>query len=264
LARVAWARGDVEEALDHVERSIGRAGQSGLVRENRHSKAQQARFWLASQQLALARLWASSCDLDPYLPPTYERQFEHLTWVRLLIRDDRAEAALRILDAIQERAVALSRSGELVEILVLRALACKEAGNHGGAIEAMERALELGAAGGYVRVFVDEGGTLAQLLRHATTRGSHREYALRLLAASDGGAGAVAAPPLPVGTASELSDRELEVLRLVAIGLPNRDIGQRLFISDKTVKKHLSNILGKLAATNRTQAVDQARRLGLF
>jgi DNA-binding NarL/FixJ family response regulator len=60
-----------------------------------------------------------------------------------------------------------------------------------------------------------------------------------------------------------LSEREVEVLRLVAAGLANRAIGQRLFITEKTVKKHLSNILGKLGATNRTQAVDQARRLGL-
>jgi DNA-binding NarL/FixJ family response regulator len=62
----------------------------------------------------------------------------------------------------------------------------------------------------------------------------------------------------------DLSERELEVLRLVAAGLANRDVGRRLFISEKTVKKHLSNILGKLGATNRTQAVDHARRLGLL
>jgi LuxR family maltose regulon positive regulatory protein len=105
---------------------------------------------------------------------------------------------------------------------------------------------------------------IAPLLRHAATRGAHREYARRLLAAIDG----TAAPAVPTthrpGMVESLSDRELEVLRLVAVGLPNRDIGQRLFISEKTVKTHLSNILGKLETTNRTQAVDQARRLGLL
>jgi LuxR family maltose regulon positive regulatory protein len=237
------------------------ASQMGALQAVWDGRALQARFWLALGQVALARRWAESCELDPYLPPTYERQFEHLTIVRLLIADDQPELALKILDPIGEQAQANHRAGDLVEIWTLRALAHKQRGDNANAIEALDRALTLGFPGGYVRVFADEGEAIAPLLRHASTRGVHREYAQRLLAVIEGGEAA----PLPSQAISidALSDREVEVLRLVSAGLPNRVIGQRLFITEKTVKKHLSNILGKLQATNRTQAVDHARRAGL-
>jgi LuxR family maltose regulon positive regulatory protein len=128
-------------------------------------------------------------------------------------------------------------------------------------MEAVDRALALGEPGGYVRTFADEGAALTPLLRHAATRGAYRSYAGRLLAATEGAP--VAPLPARVDAPDALSEREVEVLRLVAAGLPNRDIGRRLYITEKTVKKHLSNILGKLQTTNRTQAVDQARKLGL-
>ena len=87
LARIAWARGEFEEALDEIDQAIDFAGQLGTISEVRSARAQQARFWLESHQLGLARRWADSCELDPYLPPEYERQEEHLTYVRLLIRE---------------------------------------------------------------------------------------------------------------------------------------------------------------------------------
>jgi LuxR family maltose regulon positive regulatory protein len=146
--------------------------------------------------------------------------------------------------------------------LILTALAQKARGSAADAIKSLHGALELGEPGGYLRAFLDEGAELAPLLRHAAARGGQRDYAQRVLAELDG---APAAEPLPRGGASEaLSEREVEVLRLVAAGLANREIGERLFISEKTVKTHLSNILGKLGAANRTQAVEQAHRLGLL
>jgi len=120
--------------------------------------------------------------------------------------------------------------------------------------------MAIGEPGGFVRAFADEGAEVVPLLRHATTRGAFRDYAQRLLAAIEGAP--AAALPTQGDTIEALSEREVEVLRLVSAGLPNRDIGHHLFITEKTVKKHLSNILGKLQSTNRTQAVDQARRMG--
>jgi LuxR family maltose regulon positive regulatory protein len=262
LARVAWAWGEFEAAIDEIERAIDYANQIGWLSEVRYNRAQQARFWLASNQVALARRWAESAELDPYLPPEFERQFELLTFVRLLIAEDRPSIALQLLNGIGEQAVAMGRSGDMVEIMMLRALAHKRHGDSAGALEALDQALALGEPGGYIRVFASEGEFIAPLLRYAQTRGTRREYAQRLLATIEG----ASAPPLPVQTDSTdaLSDREIEVLRLVEAGLSNRDIGHRLFISEKTVKKHLSNILGKLQSANRTQAVDQARRLGLL
>jgi len=125
---------------------------------------------------------------------------------------------------------------------------------------ALHKSLAIGETGGFVRVFADEGGSVLPLLRHATTRGPFRDYSQRLLTVIEG----TAAMPVPVQSdmIEPLSEREVEVLRLVASGLPNRDIGHHLFITEKTVKKHLSNILGKMQSANRTQAVDQARRMG--
>jgi LuxR family maltose regulon positive regulatory protein len=262
LARLAWAWGDTEVAFDEVERSITYAGQVGHPQWVRNARAHQARYWLAAGQIALARRWAESCELDPYLPPEYERQIEHVTFVRLLIAETQSGLAIKMLDAIGEHAEAQGRAGDLIEIWLLQALAHKRDGDHTAALAALDRALTLGQPAGYIRIFADEGEAVAPLLRHAATRGVHRDYAQRLLATIEGGA----TVPMPAQAESPdaLSEREIEVLRLVSAGLPNRDIGQRLFITEKTVKKHLSNIIGKLQATNRTQAVDQARRLGLI
>ncbi len=262
LARISWARGDIEEAFDEIDRAIGFARQLGTLNEIRSARAQQARFWLASHQVGLARRWADSCELDPYLPPEYERQEELLTYVRLLIQEGRPDFALEILKGIREQAEASGRYGELVEILLLSALAHKANENIVETFNSLRGALSLGEPRGYLRVFVDEGDDLAPLLRHAAARGDRREYARRILAEIEGAP--IAEQLGKQVTTGTLSEREIEVLRMVAAGMSNRDIGQRLFISEKTVKTHLSNILGKLEAANRAQAVDQARRLGLI
>jgi LuxR family maltose regulon positive regulatory protein len=263
LARIAWARGEIEEAFDEIERAADYGNQSNNnLQDVRNARAWQARIWLASRQLALARLWADSCELDPYLPPQYERQVEHLTYARLLIQEGQPDLAIRILEKMHQRAEEAGRSGDLVEISILTALAHKTRGNPADALESLHHALVLGEPNGYFRVFVEEGEELAPLLRNAAARGSHRDYARRLL--SDVDETVVAPPPGRSGASEALSEREVEVLRLVAAGLPNRDIGERLFISEKTVKKHLTGILNKLTAANRTQAVDLARRRGLI
>ena len=262
LARVAWARGELEVAFDEVERAIDFAGQTSLLNQVRYARAHQARFWLAAGQFALARRWAESCDLDPYLPPEFIRIYEHMTFVRLLIAEDESRSALAMLEGIGSDARAMGRDGNLLEVLMLQSLAFKRLGDHGDALDCLESALSIGVTGNYVRTFVNEGEPIAPLLRHAATRGAYREYAQSILTAIDGSEPLLS--QVNVGMVDALSEREVEVLRLVSAGLPNRDIGQTLFISEKTVKKHLSNILGKLEATNRTQAVDQARRMGLL
>jgi LuxR family maltose regulon positive regulatory protein len=262
LARIAWARGLVEEAFDEIERASGFAIQFGVHQELRNVRAQQARFWLAAHQVALARRWANSCELDPYLPPEYERRVEHLTYARLLLHEGRPDLALRMLQRIDQQAEAAGRHGERVEVQVLTALAHMADDNSADANKSLCCALELGCTGAYLRSFLDEGEDLAPLLRHAAFRGAHRDYAQRLLAEIDGTA--VTDRLSRSSTPDALSEREVEVLQLVAAGMANRDIGHRLFISEKTVKTHLSNILGKLGAANRTQAVERARRVGLL
>ena len=262
LARVAWAQGKPEEAFDEGERAVGFASEFGTLQIIRNANAQQARFWLKSHQLALVRRWAESSELDPYLPPEYERQFEHLTYVRLLIHEGRSDLARVMLKRIDEGAIADGRLGDRVEIVLLTARAHTALDTTAEAFRALHEALELGNAGGYLRTFVNEGAPLATLLRHASARVGHRDYVKTILAEI---AGAATGPSIgPADMPEALSGRELEVLRLVAVGLSNLDIGQRLFISERTVKTHMSNIMRKLGASSRTQAVDQARHLGLL
>ena len=262
LARAHWAWGNFELAFDEVDRSIEYASQMGFLQAARNARAQHVRYWMLQGRVTLARRWSDSIDFDPYLPSAYSRQFEQLTFARFLIANEQATPALTILDASDDLAKSQSRTADQIEIEVLRALAYKCQGDNPNAVSALHRALALGEPGGFVRTFADEGAAIIPLLRHAAVHGDYRDYAQRLLSAIEGDS--ATSIPAQKEMIEELSDREIQVLRLVAAGLSNRDIGHQLFIAERTAKKHLTNILGKLQATNRTQAVDNARRMGLF
>jgi LuxR family maltose regulon positive regulatory protein len=128
------------------------------------------------------------------------------------------------------------------------------------------RALSLGEPEGYVRTFVDEDAPMAALLRQAVSRGIARHYAGELLAAFEPGIGDIPLPPQPSAPllAEPLSEREIEVLQLIAAGLSNREIAQKLFIAVGTVKTHINNLYGKLEVHSRTQAIARARELRLL
>jgi LuxR family maltose regulon positive regulatory protein len=152
--------------------------------------------------------------------------------------------------------------GSVIEILVLQALAFHILGDLDQALSALHRALSLAEPEGYVRTFIDEGQVMAGLLRQAMTQGIAPGYVGKLLAAS----GDSPLPPAPAAQplAEPLSDRELEVLRLVAAGLSNREIAAELVIAVSTVKSHINHIYGKLDVKSRTQAVARGRLLGLL
>jgi len=141
-----------------------------------------------------------------------------------------------------------------------------------GALDALERALKLGEPEGYARVFIDGGVPMARLLHEAARRGIVTEYTANLLAAFELESGAVVAPatgrkpaiPKPSVLVEPLTDRELEVLHLLAEGLSNREIAQKLFLSPNTVRTHTYNIYGKLGVHSRMQAVARTRELGLL
>ena len=262
LARAHWAWGNFESASDEVERAIEYASEMGLLQAARNARAQQVRYWMLQGRVTLARRWSDSIDFDPYLPSSYDRQFEQLTFARFLVADEQPAQALIILDAIDALATSQGRAADRIEIAVLRVLAFKCQDDYANAVTALNHALALGEPGGFVRMFADEGALINPVLRHASVHGDYRDYAKRLLTAIEGTSAASLSDQKE--TIEALSEREIQVLRLVAAGLSNRDIGRQLFIAERTAKKHLTNILGKLQASNRTQAVDNARRLGLF
>jgi LuxR family maltose regulon positive regulatory protein len=217
---------------------------------------------LARGDLQTAGRWAArpGVQLPPGEAPSYLRDFEYLTLARVyLARGDLARAdelLSRLLVAVEEG----GRTGRAIEILVLQALVRRAAGETGPALDLLARALRLAAPRGYVRTFLDEGPPLADLLRALAGRQDVGAYAARLLAAFPD----TPSPPPSQPLAEPLSERELEVLRLVAGGLTNRQIADRLVIAVSTVKSHTNSIYGKLGVRNRTQAVARARDLDLL
>jgi LuxR family maltose regulon positive regulatory protein len=201
----------------------------------------------------------------------YLRELAHLARVReLMVRAQVAvlnergtlRTALELLRGMREAAMAAGRIANSIEILVLQALAFQQQGASAQALAALEQALSLAKPEGYVRTFVDEGEPMACLLRRALSEGIVPSYVSRLLTAF----GESTPPSLPVALAlvEPLTERELEVLRLIATGLSNREIAQELVVAVSTVKTHINHLYGKLDAKSRTQAVAQARVLDLL
>jgi LuxR family maltose regulon positive regulatory protein len=188
----------------------------------------------------------------------------YTTLARLLIAQHQFDQALTILALLLTIAERWGLDGYVIGHLVLTALAFHAQGDSAQAMSALERALSIGESGGFVRAFVDEGPPMAQLLYEAAARGITPEYAGKLLAAFPDAGLTASSPAPPAEMIEPLSDRELEVLRFIAAGLSNREIAQRLVLSLSTVKWHTSNIYGKLGVKNRTQAVAQARQMGLL
>jgi LuxR family maltose regulon positive regulatory protein len=160
----------------------------------------------------------------------------------------------------------------MIEALLLRSIAFQKLGDHAQAMRSFNRCLVLAAPGGYVRLFLDEGPAIRILLQEAIKSGTTVEYASKLLAAFDVESaqkeGDVLVPHSQKITAPSLleplTEREIELLSLIAEGLSNQEIAQRLFISLPTVKWHTSNIYGKLGVRSRTQAIIRARSLGVL
>jgi LuxR family maltose regulon positive regulatory protein len=219
----------------------------------------QARLWIAQGDLIAASRWAQNSGLNPTdTPITFLYEVENLTLARLLIAQGNLEEAEALLLRLHRGTATTGRAGSLIEILILQALTFAAQRRAEEAISALEQALDLAEPEGFVRIFIDEGAPLADLLRQAVARDLHAAYALHLLGAME--AAAAAKQPL----VEPLSARELEVLRWVAAGYSNQEIAQELVIAVSTVKKHIHNIYGKLEVGSRTQAVARAGELGIL
>ena len=158
--------------------------------------------------------------------------------------------------------------GSVVEILVVQALAHDIQGNMNHALHALERALHIAEPEGYVRIFVDEGPPMVRMLYKTLSQGIAPDYVQQLLAAfpKEGQESTIAYKSQDPDTEwiEPLSEREIEVLGLIAEGLTNQEISGRLYVSLNTVKTHTRNIYSKIGVNNRTQAVAKARNLGIL
>jgi LuxR family maltose regulon positive regulatory protein len=275
LALVLQAQGDAAGAQALLERAAQIAQAWGLPQIVLRVATFQARLALMNGQVQAAARWAQTNHLSMDDEISEWLEIEYCTLARLQIAERHSDDALRLLSRLAATAELAGRLGRLIEILALQALAFHAQGETVTALPVLERALTLAAPEGYVRVFVDEGAPMAALLVAAHRRRIIPDYVATLLAASGKAESGTPKAESAGGTvsafSSQLSDlieplteRELEVLRLVAAGRSNREVADELIIAIGTVKAHLNSIFGKLGATSRTQAIVTAHDLHLI
>jgi len=227
---------------------------------------QLARLLLARGDVQAAAQRTTAAGLSPDDEPDYPREAAYLVLVRVMLARHQPGRALPLLERLLGLAASQERTGSIIEIQALRALALAARGDQAGVMDALTEAVTLARRPGYVRVLADEGAAMGALLaRLSATRPDQRHGARRIdpghLAALRRACGRAGAAP---GLAEPLTDRELEVLRLIAAGQSNQHIARELVVALDTVKKHVTHVLSKLGADNRTEAAARGRQLGLI
>ena len=271
MARLHEAEGDLDAALAMLDEA-GRSYVGDFAPEVRPVSARRARVWVRQVRLDRAFSWAQERALSVDDELSYLREFEHLTLARMLIARCAAEVRehdvadvdrllRRLLDAADEG----GRTGSVLEVLVLQALALQLRGDTASALVPLHRALKLAARERYARVFLDEGPPMTALLNAAAAAGGMPAYVNRLrdggpvrpkveLLTSAGGASLV----------EPLSVRERQVLRLLATDLGGPDIARELVVSLSTMRTHTRSIYTKLQVSSRRAAVRRAEELDLL
>jgi LuxR family maltose regulon positive regulatory protein len=265
MARVRLAEGDPDGALrllDEAERQYV----SQFLPNVRPVAALRTRVWLGQGRFADALRWTGDAGLSTDDDLVYLREFEHITLARVLLArsiQDRASLApaAGLLDRLLRAADDSSRIGSVIEILVLQALERRIRGDVPAALVPLARALSLAEPEGYVRLFVDEGAPLAALLQAAAKGGVSPTYVRALLSAFGPGEDRT---PGAQALIEPLSERELDVLRLLASDLDGPEIARELVVSLNTVRSHTKSIYAKLGVNNRRAAVTRAVDLGLL
>jgi LuxR family maltose regulon positive regulatory protein len=274
LASLYLARNDFQQALALLDEFMHVAQVRGFVPQLlAWGTAARAHIELAQGKVAVAIQWADSSGLAPTDDVSYFDERQYLTLARVRVAQSREHPTASVLSEIlillnrllldaEEKA----RIDSVLEILIVSALALEAQQATSEALITVERALTLAEPEGYIRIFLDEGPPMLYLLRLAHSRGLAPDHISTLLDIS----GEQTTSHVPVslsraaGLIDPLSQRELEVLKLMATGASNDEIAEQLVIAVSTVKRHVSNILGKLTVSNRTQAVSRAREIGLL
>lgn len=268
LARVHLATGNIKAARDAIQ--AAEQCQTWLWPTILSVSACKARWHLAQGNLDAAIAWVedSGLGVDDDLRYSFTdchpcgSELDYLTLARVLIACGKSEYlddAMRLLKRLHDFAAAGGRKARVMEVLMLQALVWQTRGEIERALNLLSQALAIPQKGDYIRLFVDEGEPIAQLLRLGISRRIYPQYANRLVEAFGKEVSA------QVGLLIEpLSERELEVLHYIASGLSNQAIADQLFVSLATAKWHARNIYGKLNASNRTMAVAKARELGIL
>ncbi len=254
LARLKLAQGDVAGAAALLTQASQSARQQNFVHRLPEVAAAQVLTFLRQGKLAAAAHLAETYTLP-------------LSRARVYLAQGDPSAALEALEPWRRQAEAREWADERLKVIVLQALVLQAQGEQDQAVQVLCDALALAEPGGFIRTFVDEGLPMARLLSEAATHGRMPDYIGKLLAlfeAKEQKSEAASHPPPAQSLIEPLSRRELEVLHLIAQGLSNQEISERLFLALDTVKGHNQKIFGKLQVQRRTEAVARARALGLL
>jgi LuxR family maltose regulon positive regulatory protein len=270
LARIAAGEGKLDAAQEQVDRArqVAIKFEASKI-DDELVDTYQAQLWIAQGKLAETGRWLEQRDLERKIGGINERGVHplqahlYLVLARYYIALKRYADSLYVLEAVTRGAADYKNRRTGIQAEVLLAMVYQKMGNPDKALAILEQALVFGESEGYIRIFLDEGEVLLGLLYKAAEQGIVPEYVGHLLAFSsipetvpETGAHAELIEPL--------SERELEVLELIASGLSNREIGVKLVIAISTVKGHTANIYSKLGVRSRTQALARARQLGIL
>lgn len=277
LVRVRYAQGDRDGAIELADEILARLGpaQPELWRE---FAALRAAFAVEANDLGGARGWAEQSGIAALDSEDLSRGYELTVYARLLWATGRQEEARARLDTLIRVAESIGIGYYALIAYVLQAELCQAAGDERAAMHYLEAALKIAAPEGYTRVFLDAGAGIATLLTQNLERRAqneeHRGFIEQLLTAfnshpdrsaeADSGGAALSSTLYVLRLAEPLSERELEVLRLMAAGASNSEIAERLIVSIGTIKKHINNIFGKLGASHRAQAIAIGRQAGII
>jgi LuxR family maltose regulon positive regulatory protein len=257
LARLKLAQGDVDGAVVILAKAEEFVRQHNFMFRMPDVAAAQVLTLLRQSNLAAAAHLAEAHDLP-------------LSQARVHVAQGDASTALATLGPFRRQAEAKGWKDERLKVMVLQAVAYHARGDKDEAVQLLGDALALAEPGGFIRIFVDEGSPMAQLLSEAAAHGIMPDYTAKLLAVFEAQEQKIEdrsylPPALPAQSLTEtLSQRELEVLQLIAQGLSNREISERLFLALDTVKGHNRRIFGKLSVSRRTEAVAKARSFGIL
>ncbi len=290
LTRVLFSRGDMAGAEETIRQMEHIARETDVPSWVMNLLATwQVRIWLAQGKLNDASQWVQERGLNADRDPALLHEMEmHIALARVLTAQGRLDETVTLLQRLLNAAKTVERTTRVIEILILRALAFQAQQDTDQAVATLAEALTLAEPGGFVRIFVDEGPPVATLLiRRKDEGGRMKKYIHKLLAAfeekdvhpfdsalrqaQEASQDKPSSLQLRSGQAlglqplvEPLSERELEVLQLIAEGLTNQEIAARLFLTLNTVKVHTRNIYGKLNVHSRTQAIARSQELGLL
>jgi LuxR family maltose regulon positive regulatory protein len=272
LAHVRRIKLDVEGSRQELRTANQVAAQFDAMQlDDAYVALNEAMINVALGDFEAAQRWAKGRHFNDDIP-VHEMMdiLEYLSWLTILVAEGSLERALKVSSRLLEIAQDLNMGAIELRVLISRARIFQAQGQHEQAQDAMERALSIAAPEGLMRSFLDQGPEMARLVYEAADRGLAPGFTGRLLAAFDlEKEGEEAVSDVRADTGLEemiepLSKREIEVLQLIAAGLSNRQVAQKLYLSMSTVKAHTYNIYSKLGVHSRTQAVAKARALGIL